>query len=120
LARTQRLTDDAIRELTGRRGIRNDVSQYEAVALALVDPAAAEPGEVLTSYPTVDSPLRLERFFETLYLRYDERYVYSAPDLKSVTRRREWLPESPALASPPQGLALNYEPRLAVSGTEDP
>ncbi|MFZ1102931.1 MAG: hypothetical protein WAN86_08860 [Hyphomicrobiaceae bacterium] len=74
---------NAVRELTGRRGIRSDVSRYEAAALALVDPAAAEPGEVLASYPTVESPLRLERFFETLYLRYDERYVYGAPDLKS-------------------------------------
>jgi hypothetical protein len=110
---------NAIRELTGRRGIRNDVSRYEAAALALVDPAAAEPGEVLTSYPTADSPLRAERFFETLYLRYDERYVYSAPDLKSVTRRREWLAESPALVSPPQSLALDYQPRLAISGTEE-
>ena len=35
----------------------------------------------------------------TLYLRYDERYVYSAPDLASKTRRIEWSPESPALAS---------------------
>jgi hypothetical protein len=111
---------NAIRELTGRRGIRNDVSRYEAAALALVDPAAAEAGEVFTSYPTADSPLRVERFFETLYLRYDERYVYSAPDLKSVTRRREWLPESPALVLPPQGLALDYEPRLAISGIEEP
>ena len=111
---------NAIRELTGRRGIRSDVSRYEAAALALIDPAAPEPGEVLTSYPTADSPLRLERFFGTLYLRYDERYVYSAPDLKSVTRRREWLAESPALVSPPQGLALDYEPRLAISGTEMP
>lgn len=110
---------NAIRELTGRRGIRNDVSRYEAAALALVDPASAEPGEVIASYPTPDSPLRLERFFETLYLRYDERYVYSAPDLKSVTRRREWLAEPPALVSPPQGLVLDYEPRLAVSETED-
>jgi hypothetical protein len=111
---------NAIRELAGRRGIRNDVSRYEAAALALVDPAAAEPGEVLSSYPTTDSSLRVERFFETLYLRYDERYVYSAPDLKSVTRRREWLPGSPALGSPPQGMALDYEPRLAILGTEDP
>jgi hypothetical protein len=102
------------------RGIRNDVSPYEAAALALVDPAAADAGEVLTSYPTADSPLQVERFFETLYLRYDERYVYSAPDLKSVTRRREWLPESPALVSPPQGLSLDYVPRLAASGTEEP
>jgi hypothetical protein len=62
----------------------------------------------------------LERFFETLYLRYDERYVYSAPDLKSVTRRREWLADSPALATLPQGLVLNYEPRLAISEAEGP
>ncbi len=110
---------NAVRELTGRRGIRDDASRYEAVALALVDPAAAEPGAVLSSYPTAESPLRLERFFETLYLRYDERYVYSAPDLKSVTRRREWLAESLALLSPPQGLALDYEPRLAVPEVED-
>lgn len=110
---------NAVRELTGRRGIRSDVSRYEAAALALVDPAAVEPGEVLAGYPTAESPLRLERFFETLYLRYDERYVYSAPDLKSVTRRCEWSAESPALVSPPGGLALDYEPRLDVSGADD-
>jgi hypothetical protein len=110
---------NAVRELTGRRGIRSDVSRYEAAALALVDPATAEPGDVLASYPTADSPLRVERFFQTLYLRYDERYVYSAPDLKTVTRRREWVPESPALLSLPQGLALDYEPRLAISGDEE-
>lgn len=111
---------NAIRELTGRRGIRSDASRYEAAALALIDPAAAEPGEVLTGYPTAESPLRLERFFETLYLRYDERYVYSAPDLKSVTRRREWLADSPALAALPQGLVLDYEPRLAIAEAEEP
>jgi hypothetical protein len=72
---------NALRELTGRRGIRNDVSRYEAVALALTDPAGLMPGIVLDSYPAAESPLRVERFFETLYLRYDERYVYSAPDL---------------------------------------
>jgi hypothetical protein len=110
---------NAIRELTGRRGIRNEVSRYEAAALALIDPAAAEPGQALTSYPTADSPLRLERFFQTLYLRYDERYVYSAPDLKSVTRRNEWLGDSPAFISPPPGLALDYEPRFATSEVED-
>lgn len=105
---------NAIRELAGRRGIRDDVSRYEAAALTLVDPAAVEPGDVLATYPTADSPLRVERFFEALYLRYDERYVYSAPDLKSVTRRAEWLQASPALVSPPQGLALDYQPRLGI------
>jgi hypothetical protein len=37
---------NALRELTGRRGVRNDVSRYEAVALALVDPTS-NPGQVL-------------------------------------------------------------------------
>jgi hypothetical protein len=110
---------NALRELTGRRGIRSDVSRYESAALALVDPAAAEPGDVLPSYPTAESPLRMERFFQTLYLRYDERYVYSAPDLKNVTRRKEWLPESAALAAPLQSLPLSYQPRLGVTGADD-
>jgi hypothetical protein len=66
---------NALRELTGRRGIRDDVSRYEAVSLVLIDPAGANVGQVLPNYPTSDSPLRLERFFETLYVRYDERYV---------------------------------------------
>lgn len=87
----------ALRELTGRRGIRNDVSRYEAVSLALVEMTDAELGALLPTYPAEASPLRLEQFFETLYLRYDERFVYSAPDLKSVTQRLEWAAESPAL-----------------------
>lgn len=87
----------ALRELTGRRGIRDDVSRYEAVSLALVEMADAELGALLPTYPVTDSPLRLEQFFQTLYLRYDERFVYAAPDLKSVTQRLEWSPDSPAL-----------------------
>ncbi|MDE0207503.1 MAG: hypothetical protein OXP66_15935, partial [Candidatus Tectomicrobia bacterium] len=42
---------------------------------------------------------RLEGFFDALYLRYDERYVYSAPDLKATTRRLAWDQESPAFAT---------------------
>jgi hypothetical protein len=114
---------NALRELTGRRGIRNDVSRYEAVALALVDPAGAVPGQVLESYPRTESALRAERFFDTLYLRYDERYVYSAPELKSVTRRREWSPASPifdsALASSLPVAAVDYVPRIAVAGDDE-
>lgn len=88
----------ALRELTGRRGIRNDLSRYEAVALALVESNSPTPGRVLTKFPKADSPLRIEQFFDTIYLRYDERYVYAAPDLKHTTSRIEWSPESPALA----------------------
>jgi hypothetical protein len=107
---------NALRELTGRRGIRNDVSRYEAVSMVLVDPAE-NPGQVLENYPRSDSSLRIERFFAALYLRYDERYVYSAPDLKSVTRRREWSPNSPLFGSArAEALpvkSLDYEYRIA-------
>jgi hypothetical protein len=112
---------NALQELTGRRGIRNDVSRYEAVSMILVDPGGSNPGQVLGSYPKNDSALRIERFFHALYLRYDERYVYSAPDLKSVTRRREWAASSPLFDGTQTGklpiLALDYEPRIADSAT---
>jgi hypothetical protein len=114
---------NALRELTGRRGIRDDVSRYEAVSLVLIDPTGANVGQVLPNYPTADSPLRLEGFFETLYLRYDERYVYSAPDLKSVTRRREWSPTSPAfdenLAATFPISELDYQSRIETAGQEN-
>jgi hypothetical protein len=87
----------ALRELTGRRGIRNDVSRYEAVALAMIEPSGDRAGDVLADFPPRDSPLRLDQFFQTLYLRYEERYLFGAPDLKSVTRRLEWAAESHAL-----------------------
>ncbi len=86
----------ALRELTDRNGIRNDVSRYETVAFALVESAGSDIGEVLPHFPPDDSHLRIERFFATLYRHYDERYVYSAPDLNAITRRLEWSPESPA------------------------
>jgi hypothetical protein len=114
---------NALRELTGRRGIREDVSRYEAVSLALIEPSGKSAGRVLGGYPTTDSPLRLEDFFETLYLRYDERYVFSAPDLKSVTRRREWSADSPVfdpnLAQTFPVGKLDYQPRIAVKSDDE-
>lgn len=106
----------ALRELTGRRGIRDDVSRYEAVTLALIEPNGDRSGDTLVDFPPRDSPLRLEQFFSTLYLRYEERYLFGAPDLKSVTRRLEWEPSSPAFVS--DGAdgnnfpTLDYEVRL--------
>jgi len=73
----------ALRELTGLRGIRDDVSRYEAMSLALLEMAHADLGALLPTFPAENSPLRLQQLFETLYLRYDERFVYAAPDLKA-------------------------------------
>ena len=102
----------ALCELAGRRGIRNDVSRYEAVSLALVRVLGRSAGEVDKDFPPSNSPLRLEGFFQTLYRCYDERYVFSAPSLKPRTRRLEWSPDSPAFE---KGLprSLGYEVRLA-------
>ena len=102
----------ALGALTGRQGIREDASRYEAVALAMIDMRNDSIGRPLPGFPPPDSPVRIKRFFETLYLRYDERYVYSAPDLASKTRRIEWSPESPALASD-VATTLDYEIRIA-------
>ena len=102
----------ALGALTGRNGIREDASRYEAISLALIDTREGAVGNPLPEFPPPDSPLRLERFFETLYRRYDERYVYSAPDLKSRTRRLEWSRVSPALEFD-VGTSLEYEVRLS-------
>ena len=102
----------ALGALTGRSGIREDASRYEAISLAMIDTLDSGIGQPLSDFPPPDSPLRLEHFFETLYLRYDERYVYSAPDLKSKTRRIEWSPDSPALNSDVSN-RLDYEVRLS-------
>lgn len=102
----------ALRELTGRRGIRNDVSRYEAVSLAMVEMVDADAGTLLPSFPAADSPLRIEQFFKTLYLRYDERFVYAAPDIKNVTKRLEWAPASPTLQLG-AGPEIDFPVRLA-------
>lgn len=105
----------ALKELTSRQGIRNDVSRYEAVALGMVETAASGAGDLLASFPAADSPLRWEQFFKALYLRYDERYVFGAPDLAKITRRLEWSPQSPALKDETRPELLGYEPRLDIA-----
>jgi hypothetical protein len=52
---------------------------------------------LLDSFPDAHSPFNLAGFFDTLYARYDERFVVSAPDLARTTRRLEWDPQSPGL-----------------------
>jgi len=108
----------ALRALGDRRGIRDDVSRYEAVALALAETDVAVPGSIVADFPEPDSSLRIERFFDTLYLHYDERYVYGAPALRSVTGRREWAENSPAFdAEGPVGpLLRQMDYRLRLDG----
>ena len=70
----------ALCELSGRRGIRDELSRYESVALSLVSVHGADAGLVHAEFPPSASPLRIETFFKKLYLRY-ERFVVSAPRL---------------------------------------
>jgi hypothetical protein len=107
----------ALKELTGRKGIRNDVSRYEAITLAMIETTGDNAGDLLAHFPPLGSPLRIEGFFQTLYLRYEERYLLGAPDLKSVTRRLEWASDSPGLqidGLPPADAypELDYETRI--------
>ena len=87
----------ALSAMTGRLGVRNDASRYEAIAMAMIEVSGRRSGELVTDFPESHSPIHYERFFETLYRRYDERYVVSAPQLARRTRRLEWSIDSPAL-----------------------
>lgn len=88
---------EAFRQLEGRTDLRDTISKYEAVSLALVDTSGPSTGKLLDTFPPKESPLRFERFFETIYRRYDERFVFAAPILatRNVTPRVEWDSNSP-------------------------
>ena len=88
----------ALTEMTGRLGVRNDMSRYEAVGMAMVETQDDIAGELVDRFPPPDSRIAFARFFDTLYRRYDERYVVGAPQLATRTRRLTWSPDSPALA----------------------
>ncbi len=97
---------DVLLGLTGRDGVRNDISRYEALALALVDP---ENRAVLPDWPSAESPLCIEKFMDAIYRAYDQRYVYAAPKLAKRTARFAWRADSPAFAEP---LAAAFARRL--------
>lgn len=88
---------DALARITHRRDLRNEVSRYEAVAIALVSPPGPDAGSILPDYPAAGSPLAFGEFFAKLYAAYDLRFVYSAPLLERKTQRLEWIVE-PELA----------------------
>ena len=54
---------EALGALTGRYGIREDASRYEAISLAMIDTRDDAVGRPLSDFPPPDSSLRLERFF---------------------------------------------------------
>ena len=97
---------DSLLGLAGRRGIRNDITRYESVALALVRP---EPPSVMEEWPPAEGPLRCEQAFDRLYREYDQRYVFAAPKLASRTARVVWREDSPALQ---ELTGLDYRARI--------
>eukprot|EP01037_Dinobryon_pediforme_P013344 gene13344-13458_t len=113
----EKVTDSIIRferalsEMSLRQGIRDEISRYEAMALALVEPKGDLAGCVFQGFPAENSPMNHQRFFKTLYQRYEERFVIGAPLLaeRGVTTRFEWAPDSPAF----EAMELDFLPRLA-------
>jgi hypothetical protein len=109
----------ALSNMTGRRGIRNEISRYEAMSIALVEPRGEQAGAVFPDFPPAESPLHLSKFFGTLYQRYEERFVAGAPLLaeRGITRRFEWAPESEVFSRSDIGATtwpeLDFLPRLA-------
>jgi hypothetical protein len=102
---------DAMARITNRSDLRNDVSRYEAVAIALVHPRGPNVAEVVGDFPIKDSPIAFSRFFEKLYQAYDLRFVYSAPALVSRTRRLEWAPDSPVIQT---AISAGMIPRIGA------
>lgn len=102
----------ALSAMTGRLGIRNDASRYEAIAMALIEVGPTSLGEISSAFPGVESAIHFDQFFQTLYQRYDERYVVSAPLLAKRTRRLEWSPDSPAFQDRPFA-GLDYPVRTS-------
>ncbi len=100
----------ALEGLTGRNGVRDDVSKYEAVAITLVDSDGERIGQLVDSYPATTSPLRIDTFFRTIYREYDLRFVYQAPALARITRRRLWDPASPVFAD--SRIGPEVQPRI--------
>ena len=102
----------ALSEMTGRLGVRDDLSRYEAVGMALVETRQGLVGQLIDEFPPADSRIDFDGFFDTLYRRYDERYVVGAPRLQSRTRRVAWAADSPAFLDWPAISELDYEVRL--------
>ena len=77
---------DVMARLTGRADVRDEVSRYEAVSLLSAAASDQSRGDIFDAFPELTSPLHFDRFMSTLYDKYDERFMYAAPALKSTTR----------------------------------
>jgi hypothetical protein len=109
---------DVLLALTDRLLVRNELSKYEAVSLAMIDPIAGAHGHMSQSFPPIGSALRAESFFPSLLKRYDLRFPYVAPSMRDLLRR-SWSSKSPAIkavGSPEQWIATaGYQPRITES-----
>ncbi len=106
---------DSITRLTGRRDLRNDVTRYESVGLLLISAEDSSLGQIVKSYPRIDGLLHFDNFFSSIYQQYDTRFVYGAPNLRTVTRRHMWHPDSPAFK---KHQVSEFNPR--ISETDEP
>ena len=113
----------ALRNLQGRADLRDTISKYEVVGLSLIETRGSEAGQLIDTFPAADSPLRAERFFDTVYRRYDERFVFAAPKFvtRKLTPRLEWDSASPvfvadALVDRRDMPELDYSPRVLQRG----
>jgi hypothetical protein len=89
----------ALERLSDREDLRDHPSKYEACALTLVSSRGGPTMcGVYASFPLRESILDYNRMFARLYRIYDERYVFQAPALRTITARNIWNPESPLLA----------------------
>lgn len=100
----------AVSRLAGRSGIRDDITRYESIGLGLIEADPSSLGRVVPDYPDRSSRLNIDGFFDRLYAQYDERFIYGAPKLETVTRSLEWSPESPAI----DGIQPDYPMRLGT------
>ena len=63
----------ALTEMTGRLGVRDDPSRYEAVGMALVETKQELAGQLVEKFPSPDSPINFNRFLSLSYARTFKR-----------------------------------------------
>jgi len=104
---------EALREMTGRRFVRDDPSGYEAVAVVLVENRASLTGAMLPGLPSADPELALGRFFPTLYKAYDSRFPFRGEGVAEAPRRC-WAPDSSLFPELEGALGLNWQDELGI------